>query len=339
MTRASALAFLAGLLALVLALATLLTGAHAAGDSAALAAPPADGAADWVPLDISAAMNYDVIQTPNEWLRCFDLYRRDVLLGDEDNDLRGNTVEGQYMVYLVFGQHVMYGSISYHVQGSYPSFPSGDVTRELVWQQLGQGQGLPPDGRVGRYRLYVDELESPEWHLSRQADPRPGRNAVRLSRRREDAVLVLSLPHAQQRRYRAVNLLFAARPTQRNCLRIVAVYADGAEAPLFQGRLMDFYGPETFQTDRRQFPDGPPRGQRQVITYTPMANGWRRPYFRSELYGRATMSEFAAPLRLDAGKPLTALRLETVYENPGGEPLSDPSWSVDVFAASALPAK
>jgi len=334
MTRASALAFLAGLLALVLPAATSpAPGADAPGT------PQESDLADWVPLDISAAMNYDAVQTPNEWARCYYLYKQDVERGDEDNDLRGSTIEGQYMVYVVFGQHVMSGSMSYHVQGSYPSFPAGDPTRGLIWQELGQGQGLPPDGRVGRYQLYVDELESPEWHLSSAADPRPGRNTVRLPRPREDRTIVLTLSRSQQRRYRAVNLLFAARPGQRNCVRIVAVYGDATEARLFQGRLMDFYGPETFQSDRRQFTDGSPRGQRQVITYTPIANGWRRPYFRNELYGRATMSEFVTPLRLDAGKVLAALRFETVYENPGGEPLSDESWSVDFFAVSALPAR
>lgn len=298
--------------------------------------PPADR---WVPLDISAHMNHDVIQTPNEWLRCWDLYRQDVLRGDEDDDLGSNPLEGKYPVRNVFGQHGMgaWTSFSYHICGAYPYFPGRDVTG-LRWHERGDGQGLPADGRIGRYRLYMDELESPQWYAADVGRQDPvGRNAVRLTRFREDTHIELTLPPSQQGRYKAVNLLFAAEIVfGRNFVRISARYGDGSETRLFEGRLNDFFGPQTFQDDRRNLVDNPPQGQGVVIKYTPMACGYLSPGWRDQRNGRATMSEFAEPLRLDAAKVLEAVVLETVYQDADGRQLSAESWAVDIFAASAL---
>ncbi|MBN2584054.1 MAG: hypothetical protein JXL80_13395 [Planctomycetes bacterium] len=309
-----------------------------AGGTPLTAAP--DDAAAWVALDLSAYMDRDVIQTPNEWIRCRDLVAQDILRGDEDEDMEQNKFEGSYTARDTFGQHGMgaWSHQSYHVRGRYPTFGRDDVAQ---WQWADHAEGLPPDGRVGKYRLYMDELESPRWPTA-APDGRPalGRNAVQLMRQREDRQLVMTLPASQQRRYRAVNLLFAAEVDYgKNCVRISARYADGSSGQLFEGRLQDFHGPQTFEYDRRDLRVDPPRGQRQVVDYSPIANGYREPAFRSGAYGRATMSEFAEPLPLDAAKKLEAIVLETVYANRFGEPVAADTWAVDFFAASALPAR
>jgi hypothetical protein len=308
----------------------------------AVAARPGARAADgdgWVSLDISSAMNADVIQTPNEWLRCLQLYRQDALRGDEDGDLLGNTVEGRYTVGMVFGGHQMvsWSSTSYHLQGRYPHFAPGGVNK-LRWVEKGPGQGLPPDGRIGRYRLHVDEAESPEWQMSTPADHRRGRNAIRLVHPRAATTVVVELSPSQQRRYRAVNVLFAAEVNYNsNCVRMTAVYADGTEARLYEGPLNDFHGPHIFDGDRREVARLP-GGQREVVNYTPFATGYQTPGFRGPQFGRAVMSDFARPLPLDAGRRLKALRFETVQKNEAGQMVAGGYWYADIFAAIALPA-
>ena len=334
MSRAAITSSLAAVLC-----AAVVAGGHFWARPVLWAAPRA-AEGGWVPLDISAAMNHDIVQTPNEWLRCLDLYRQDVLRGDEDDDLQGSALEGQYTANLVFGQHSMtsWGSTSYHVAGMYPRFVPGDVTH-LEWFDVGPDGGLPAGGRVGSYRLHMDELESPDWAMSRAEDKRAGRNAVRLRRRRADDKVAIALPQAQQRRYRALNLLFAAEINYTaNCVRITARYADDTTAQLFQGALNDFHGEGTFLGDRRQ-PVDLSRRQREVVRCTPYAAGWRNPAFRSKAYGYAVMSEFAQPLRLDGRKVLAAIEAETVHDGPGDMPLSGDYWNVDILAAIALPAE
>lgn len=308
--------------------------AAAQGDAEPAAPAEAEG---WQALDISAEMNNDVVQTPNEWLRCWQVIHADVLRGDEDGDLSGHTIEGRHTVHDLFGQNLGGGG-GYQVRGRYPRY-RGSREDDVLWHEFTEpSQGLPRDGRVGRYRLHVDGFEHPEWARTGHGSPRRGRNAVRLVRPREDRTLRIELPKVQQRRYRAVNLLFAAEDAG-NCVRVVAEYADGSEARLCQGAWADYHGRTRFSDDVPEPTDDGQPGQRQVVRLTPFANGWRVPYFRDRRYGYACMMEFDQPLRLDARKALAALRLETVYDGPDGIPVSNESWAVNVFAASAAPAE
>lgn len=323
----------------LLALAAL-TAVRAAGDDAPSgnAAPPRTPDADrWVALDISAAMEYDAVCTPNELLVCCQSYRRDAADGDTDGDLHGSQIDRSHRPHSEFGHHRLgahWTSLSLSVAGGvYPHVFDDSAS------PAGPDGGVPPDGRVGIYRLYVDELEHPDWAQSGPGHGRRGRNAIYVGGGPKDDMRVeVPLPASQRGHYRSLNLLFAGSEYSvygKNDVRISARYADGTEQSLWQGRMGNLRGDAVIGWSREQYRTLP--GQREGLDMKQSVDAWsngaglRGPGRHG---GDLALLEFERPLRLDPRRELAAL----IFDRDDDVEQID-YWKVWVFAASALPAE
>jgi len=298
---------------------------------------PADDDARWVPLDISASMNYDAVCTPNEMLLCGRSYLSDRQDGDTDGDLRANPIEQHHYPHMLFGQHRMgrhWMSLSFAVGGA--TYPDGRGRAQQT--TIPPDGGIPPTGRAGIYQLYMDELEHPDWAISTRAGPKRGRNAIQFRvPAREDARMTIPLPEPQRRRYRAINLLFAGTThglAMRNRVRLSARYADGTLATLWEGRMGDVRGNAVVGWNKVEHRTRD--GQREGLDmgYSIDASSYavvvRRP---GRWGGDVAMIEFDRPLALDPARTLDALVVERA------DPERETSWRVFFFAVSALAAE
>jgi len=298
---------------------------------------PAGGDARWVPLDLSASMNYDAVCTPNEMLLCRLSYLRDLRDGDTDGDLRANPIEQHHQPHELFGQHRMgrhWMSLAFAVSGAtYPDGRGRDDRRTVP-----PHGGIPPTGRAGIYQLYMDELEHRDWALSTRAGPKRGRNAIEFrARDRDDARMVIPLPEPQRRRYSALNLLFAGTThgtVAQNRVRLSASYADGTVATLWEGRMGDVRANAVRGWNKEVHTTLD--GQREGLDmgYSIDASSYAAVVLRPGRWGGdVAMIEFDRPLALDPARTLDALVIERA------DPERETSWRVFVFAASALPAE
>jgi len=298
---------------------------------------PAGAGDQWVPLDLSASMNYDAVCTPNELLLCSLSYLNDVQDGDTDGDVRASPIERRHYPHVLFSQHRMgkhWMSLSFAVGGAtYPDGRGGNDRRTVP-----PDGGIPPTGRVGIYQLYMDELEHPDWALSTRDNPKHGRNAIQFRvAPGADAPLVIPLPESQRGRYRALNLLFADSwhgTTAQNRVRLSARYADGTVARLWEGRMGDVRGNAVRGWNREVHTTLDGQREGLDIGYSIDASSYAAVVLRPGRWGGdVAMIEFDRPLALDPARTLAALVVERA------DPDHRASWRVFIFAASALAAK
>ncbi len=298
--------------------------------------PAPGGQAGWHALDLSQHMNRDIIQTPNEWLRCFQIYH-EALLASDDQDR--TAVASRITCNRVFGDHSIarWSSLSYHVVGSYPHLKRDEEDENRLYMvHSQQDEGLPRDGKIGPFRLYMDELESADWRVANQDNGRiAGRNAISISRWRQDLDYTLTLAEPDRRRYKSLNLLFAAGDYGcKNYIQLLAEYEDGHTALLYEGGMMDYHGPEVYAGDRRGYDQ--PEGQVVYYRYQSKSGGYRTPGFSSS-HGPIGMNVFERPLKLDPRRKLKALKVQTIMERDD-KLLSGEHWVIYIFAAIAMPA-
>ena len=298
--------------------------------------PAPGGEAGWLPLDLSKYMNRDAIQTPNEWMRSAQLHHEALLAAEEASQPPPSQL--RLTINNLFGDHSIarWSSTSYHVRGQYPRL-SRDADGKLELKFIDQQQGLPHDGRIGPFRLYMDELESPDWSRAVAGGKRlVGRNVIRFGRWQQDSRKSLELAPGDQRKYRALNLLFAAEYHHcRVYVRLSAEYADGHQQIIYQGELMDYIGRATWNGDRREYDQ--PDGQVEYYKYLSKAGGYQLPSF-STGEGAMCLNAFERPLKLDGGRVLKALHIDSLYE-VNDKIVSGENWGVLLFAAIALPQK
>ncbi|NIA21485.1 MAG: hypothetical protein GWP05_05860 [Anaerolineaceae bacterium] len=278
----------------------------------------------WVALDISASMAGDVICTPNEYWRCVELLQ----LG----------VSGRAVPKEVFGGHDLagpwYPSLSYTLSGgNYPDYSSAATLKTP--RLVPAGAGLPPSGRVGIYQLYMDELEHPRWALSSRQDQLHGRNVIQFNRphNKPDARMEIPLPPSQQKRYARINFLFAATDFPQggdNRVRLLAGYADGTAQKLWQGKMSNVHGNAVLGRKKVRYTIE--KGQREAIAMDSAVGSSTHVVFFGRGAGHMAMMEFEKPLPLKADKVLTSLVVESA-DKKGRK-----SWTVNIFAASVLPA-
>ena len=278
----------------------------------------------WVALDISASMTGDVVCTPNEYWRCVELLQLDV---------GGRAVPKE-----VFGGHDLagpwYPSLSYTLTGgNYPDYSSAESLKTP--RLVPAGAGLPPSGRAGIYQLYMDELEHPRWALSTRQDHLRGRNVIQFSRphNKPDVRMEIPLPPSQQKRYARINFLFAATDFPEggdNRVRLLAGYADGTVQKLWQGKMSNVHGNAVL--GRKKIRYAVEEGQLEAITMDSAVGSSTHVVFFGQGAGHMAMMEFEKPPALKADKVLTSLIIESTDQK------GRKSWTVNIFAASALPA-
>lgn len=299
----------------------------------------------WVALDISASMNNDVICTPAEWRRCVELYRYDRYLGDENGDRRGRRIDRANVPSVVFGGHRMgtyHSTLAYLVEGGrYLDF-RGRVDRRRKLITVGTGQGIPRSGRIGIFRLHVDELEHADCAVSTGSASRMGRNAIRFGHdptQERPAIVDVPIAPVQQGRYAVVNLLFAGSIGNlhhwgTNRLRLSARYEDGTSREIWRGHMGFVRGRSRGdEVDYRL-----PENQVEALSMTLSATSGGSPTqpvigIQEAGWGKVAMLRFERPLPLDPSRRLVGFTFEEADGAGRGY------WDADIFAISVRPAE
>ncbi|MBN2582996.1 MAG: hypothetical protein JXL80_08005 [Planctomycetes bacterium] len=289
-----------------------------------LAAAEGDDDSRWTPLDISASMDADIILTPNEQFRCWDLAEHSHSPGQPPQVFSGHNV-GYF-----------WGSVVYVLAGrTYFDWQPGRGAKQYT---IPAGAGLPSDGRLGVYQLYMDELEHPQWSASTTVHPTPGRNAVMLAKTTSKGPepLRISLANSQRRRYDSARFLMVSRignPQHHgvNRIRLVAEYADHSQSKLWEGTVGYPFGNSVRSGGKDRW--SVPPDQREALRMTCFAEGTGNITRINQVEEEpVVLVEFAKPLPLDAAKPLDAIVVENADEKPGTR------WEVYLLAVSARPA-